>query len=163
MSYHATLVYSKPLLRQAVFSFWRRSVGLGFVIALLLGALILAFLVSQGDKSWFVGALGAVLAFGVILAGAIYIAHYSNALRKLNEMGSPQATLAAEDSVFTLTSEVSTSSFRWSVVKEVWQFPNYWLLLFSKAQFVTLPTSCLSPEMQEFILRQVHLAGGKVS
>ena len=37
------------------------------------------------------------------------------------------------------------------------------LLLFSKSQFIILPTVCLPAEMQAFILEQVKAAGGKVS
>ncbi len=38
-SHEATLIYSEALLRQAVFAFWRRSVGVGFFVALLIAAL----------------------------------------------------------------------------------------------------------------------------
>jgi len=36
-------------------------------------------------------------------------------------------------------------------------------LLYSKAQFSTLPLACLSPETQAFVLQRVQAAGGKVA
>ena len=42
MSHEATLIYSESLLRQAVFAFWRRSVGVGFLLALIGWAIFLS-------------------------------------------------------------------------------------------------------------------------
>jgi len=107
--------------------------------------------------------LGTVLVGGVALAGAVYVIHYANAIRKFKEMGPLLASFRAEESTFTLASEIGTATFRWAAVKEVWRFTDYWLILFSKAQFVTVPIAGLSPEMQTFVLERVDAAGGKIS
>ena len=162
MSHEATLIYTEPLLRHAVFAFWRRSVGIGFAIALVVVALSLGGLVAQGMYSWLVGALATVLVLGASFAAALYFVHYRSSLRKFREMGDPQATFRAEESSFTISSGIGTTTLQWSAVKEIWQFPGIWLLLYSKAQFSTLPLACLSPEMQAFVLQRVRAAGGKV-
>jgi len=110
-----------------------------------------------------VGALGSVLALAIAMAVAVYVTHYRNAISKFREMGDPKATFRAEESSFSMTSSIGTSTFRWSTIKEVWQFSEVGLLLFSKAQFVTLPTACLPPEMQSFILQRVRSSGGTTS
>ncbi len=163
MTYEATLIYSEPLLRKAVFGFWRRSVGAGFIVVIVIFAILLAFRAVRGDTSWMVGVLGSVLAIAIAMAVAVYVVHYRNAIGKFREMGDPKATFCAEQSCFTVTSSIGTSTFRWSTIKEVWQFPEVWLLLFSKAQFVTLPIACLPPEMQSFIVQQVRSSGGRIS
>lgn len=162
MSFETTLVYSAPLLRQAVFAFWRRSGGPGLVLALAIVALCIGVLVAQGNTSWMLGMLIAVFVLGVAFASALYIVHYRNSLRKFREMGGPEATFLVNDSSFTLSSAIGTTTLQWSAVKEVWQFSSVWLLLYSKAQFSTLPVACLSPEMQAFVLQRVRAAGGKV-
>ena len=162
MSHEATLIYTEPLLRQAVFAFWRRSVGVGFAIALVVLALGLGALVVQGAGSWLVSALATVFLVGVVFATVLYVVHYRSSLRKFREMGNARATLRAEESSFTITSAIGTATLQWSAVKELWQFPGVWLLLYSKAQFTTLPLACLSPEMQSFVLQRVRAAGGKV-
>jgi hypothetical protein len=162
MSHQTTLIYTEPVLRQAVFAFWRRSVGVGFIIALAVVALSLGALIAQGAASWLVAALSTVLVVGVAFAVALYVVHYRNSLRKFRELGSPQATFRAEESSFTISSGIGITTLQWSAVKEVWQFPGVWLLLYSKAQFSTLPVACLSPEMQAFVLQRVRAAGGKV-
>ena len=162
MSHEATLIYSEALLRQAVFAFWWRSVGVGFFVALLIAALGLGILVTQGVAFWLIGALAIVLAVGIGFATVIYIVHYRNSLRKFRQLDEPRATFHADESSFTMSSDIGTTTLQWSAVKELWQFPSVWLLLYSKAQFSTLPLACLSPETQAYIVQRVRESGGKV-
>jgi hypothetical protein len=163
MKYETTLIYTVPIVREAVFGFWRRSVGVGFLIALVILAVVLAFDVSSGDRSWRVGMLGAVLLIGAGMMVAIYFVHYANATRKLKEMGEPRAAFTASESSFTVASGAGSSTLPWSSVTEVWKLRGCWLLLFSKAQFITLPILCVPEEMRAFILQRVAAAGGKVN
>jgi hypothetical protein len=162
MSHEATLIYSKALLRHAVFAFWRRSVGISFFVALIVAALGLGVLVAQGVASWLVGALAAVLVLGIAFATVVYVVHYRRSLRKFLQMDEPRATFHADESSFTMSSDIGTTTLQWSAVKELWQFPSVWLLLYSKAQFSTLPLACLSPETQAYIVQRVRESGGKV-
>lgn len=163
MKYEAILIYTVPIVREAVFGFWRRSVGVGFLIALIILAVLLAFYVSSGDTSWRVGMLGAVLLIGAGMMVAIYFVHYANATRKLKDMGEPRAAFTASESSFTVASGAGSSTLPWSSVTEVWKLRGCWLLLISKAQFITLPILCVPEEMRAFILQRVAAAGGKVN
>lgn len=162
MPYEATLIYSEALLRQAVFSFWRRTIGVSFLVALVVAALGLGILVSQGVASWLIAGLAVVLVLGIAFAMAVYVVHYRKSLQKFRQMDKPQAMFRADESSFTMSSDVGTTTLQWSAVKELWQFPSVWLLLYSKAQFTTLPIECLSPETQAYIVQCVRAAGGKV-
>jgi hypothetical protein len=162
MSQETTLTYSEQLIRQAVFQFWRRTVGTGFFVAFALLATAFAFFLWQGDRSWLVGALGSVLLFGAGVAGCIYFLHFRLALAKFRAMSSATATLCVEEGTLAMSSELGSSAVRWSAITEIWRFPSFWLLLFSKSQFVTLPLESLSPEVQAFIVAHVREAGGKV-
>jgi YcxB-like protein len=162
MPHDATLIYSKALLHQAVFAFWRRSVGIGFFVALLIAALGLIVLMALGQSSWIIGGLAAVLLVGVAFAMVVYVVHYRRSLHKFSQMDNPEAKFHAEESSFTMSSDIGTTTLQWSSVKELWQFPNVWLLLYSKAQFTTLPLACLSAETQAYIVQRVRESGGKV-
>jgi len=162
MPHETTLIYSESLLRQAVFGFWHRSVGIGFFVALLIAALGLVVLVALGQSSWIIGGLAAVLVFGIAFAIVVYVVHYRRSLQKFRQMNKPQATFRADDSSFTMSSDIGTTTLQWSAVKELWQFPNVWLLLYSKAQFTTLPLACLPAETQTYIVQRVRESGGKV-
>jgi hypothetical protein len=161
MEHETTLEYSVPLLREAVAGFWRRSVGVATLVALAVCAGMLGVLLAQGDRSWIVGLLGSVVALGTAFVVAIYAVHYRNAVQKLHEMGSPRATFKATDSSFTVSSDLATATVPWPTVTHIWKFKNCWLLLFSKAQFMTLPLASVPPDMQAFVLARVAATGGK--
>ncbi len=154
--YKTVLIYDKALLRRAVFGFWRRTVGIGFVIVLAVVAASLGFLLLQGERSWVVGVLAAVLVFACAALIALFVVHYRNAMQKLRDMGTPQAMLMVDESSFTVTSEIGSATLHWAAIQEIWRFDDYWLLLLSKAQFITLPLSCVSAEMQTFINARVQ-------
>lgn len=162
MEHETTLEYTIPVLREAVAGFWRRTVGRGLLIALPICAGSLAALLIQGDRSWLVGMLGAAITFGVALLIALYVVHYRNVVQKLRDMGAPRATFKATVDSFTVSSSVATSTMPWSSVIQVWKFKNCWLLLFSKAQFMTLPLASVPQELRVFVLARVAAAGGKI-
>ncbi|MDR2244024.1 MAG: YcxB family protein [Burkholderiales bacterium] len=162
MSHKTTLIFSEQIIRQAAFGFLRRSLGVGFTVALVVVALSFGLLVVQGTSTWHVGMLGSILFMGIVSAVALYFVHYRSSLRRFREMGDPQATFHVDESTFTITSAIGSGSFQWLVVKELWRFSDVWLLMYSKAQFSILPLRCLSPEMQTFIVQRIQSAGGKI-
>jgi hypothetical protein len=162
VQYQATLAYTEPLVREAALAFWRRTVGVGFFIALALLLCTVSFLAWHGDRSWFVGALGSFLVFGLAFALLVYFVHLRNALARFRAMGEPVATLSLSEASFTLSSGLGSTSLQWSAVKEVWRYPSFWLLLFSKSQFVTVPLASVTAEAQAYLLSHVAAAGGKV-
>jgi hypothetical protein len=163
MSHEATLIYSESLLREAVFGFWRRSIGMGFILMLVALAVALGVLVALGAPVWIMVTLAVLLVLAAAVAVALYIGYYRNSLRKFRTMSTPRATFRADESSFTMTSDAGTTTLQWSAVKELWQFPSVWLLLYSKTQFSTLPLACLPPDIQAFVQERVREAGGKVA
>lgn len=163
MPLETTLHYTPDLVRHAVLCFWRRSVGLRTVLVTGAMLLWLGVLLAQGDRSWQVGVVGTAVAISVLVGMMVYAVHYRNAMAKLRDMGgTARAALRTKEEHFTLTSQAGQATLPWRSVKEVWQFERVWLLLFSPAQFSTLPVADLPPEMQDFIETHVRAAGGKV-
>lgn len=162
MPYKATLVYTEALLRQAVWGFWRRTVGVGFVVAWVISALCWGVLMAQGYATWLLGALAAVLVMAVVLVAALYGVHYRNTMRTFKAMGNAPATFCADESSFTTSSTIGSATLQWSAVRELWRFQDVWLLVYGKSQFSTLPLTCMSAPMQAFVVQRIELAGGKV-
>lgn len=158
----ATLHYSEALVRSAVVAFWWRTVGWKFVVAFLALAGALGYLVLAGDRSWLVGALGAVLGLALALVVTIYVVHLRGSLQRFRRMTTKEASLTADSDKLVLASDVGTSELRWAAVCDVWRFERFWLLFFSRAQFVTLPVADLDGHAQEFIAERVRIHGGKV-
>ncbi len=159
MQQQTTLVYTEPLLRRAVRAYWLRSFGVGFLVALSITTISLISLLWTGDRSWWVGMLGAVLFFGVTIAVMVYVVHLRNSMAKFRAMGEPTATFAVDDETFTVASGIGSSTMRWSTVVAIQQYPEFWLMYFSKAQFITLPVECLPDAMRSFVLARLAAHG----
>lgn len=162
MPLETTLHFDQDLVRHAVTCFWRRTVGKRTLLVVCALAVWCGILVARGDHSWQTGAMGAIAAMGLLLCATIYVVHYRNAIAKLKSMGSPSATMRADTYAITFVSGAGATTLPWSSVKELWQFERVWLLLFSPAQFSTLPVADLSPEMQALVTDRIQASGGRI-
>ena len=161
-SHEITLHYDEELLRRAVLRYWWRQIGIGYILALAVLAACLIILIESGNTSWFVGATGTVLGMCLFVMIALYVVSYRRALQKLKMMGEPQATLILSESSLTMSSGAGSSTVPWSTITEIWQFPDFWLLFFSKTNFSTLPLADVSPEARAFFVERVRASGGKI-
>ena len=162
MEHQAKLQYDTSLLREALFGFWWRTVTSRLLIALVICVAGFVYFWVNGDRSWLIGAFGAVLVFCVGMIAAVYFVHSGNMKRKFRDMGQPEATFTASESSFSVASGAGSSTMPWSSVTDVWKLKRCWLLLFSKAQFITVPLAGVPDEMRAYILQRVAAAGGKV-
>ena len=151
-----TLHYSEALLRRAVHAFWWRETGWSFVGALAVVCALLAGLVWSGERSWWVGALGAFVACAALVSATVYVTHYRASLARFRRMRSPEATLELGAERFRVASELGTSELRWDAVAGVCRYPEFWLLYFSRAEFITLPTADLPEQARAIILGKVR-------
>lgn len=156
------LHYTEPLVRKAVGAFWWRTVGWGFLVALSVSAVCLGYLLVAGERSWFVGVVGAALALGLTFIAALYFVHLRGSLARFRRMKVKEAKLEGGPDKLRLSSDVGASEVSWAAVSRVWRFEGFWLLFFSPAQFVTLPLADLGGEAQNFIIAKVLSCGGKV-
>ena len=124
---------------------------------------MLVWRLAEGDRSWLVGLVAALVLIGVLLPLMVYLVHYRNSIGKFRQMAEPLAEFIADEDQFTLSSSLGATTLKWNAVTEVWRLETLWLLLFSKAQFVTLPLEGMSEQMRSFILDKVRAAGGKIA
>lgn len=154
----STLRYSEPLLRAAVRAFCFRAVvrglGLRFFAVLAIVIACVTVLLAQGSRGWAVPFMLSTLLFAAVFIASIYVAHFRNTLGTFRRMRRPEGTLSYDDEQFTLASELGSATLPWSAVTEVWRYPRFWLLLFGRNQFATLPVECLDPGAREFITRK---------
>jgi hypothetical protein len=157
-----TLHYSEVFLRRVLRAFWWRKTGLSFFGAVAMLVTSLGYFVLHGDRSWWVGVLGAMLVFVLGVSITVYIAHRRGTLSRFRRMRTPSATFEFDDERFRLTSDVGTSELAWSTVTEIWQFTDFWLLFFSPAQFVTLPLADLDDAARNSVIDRLRAHGSKI-
>jgi len=155
--YEARLHYTEPLLRESVRFFFiqtlRRRFGLPFFVALAVLVAILTWLILRHDRDWTVGVFAAFLVFAGLFFVMLYLSHYRNTIGRFRQMRTPEGTLSCDEQGITFASELGSSTVPWSTITEVWRHPRFWLLLFSPAQFVTLPLDDLDESTRDFITR----------
>ena len=149
------LSFTAGLVRKATVAYLRRGLGFGGLlgaVALASGAILL-LVVRPG--SWLSGlAAGATAVIGVLIYG-LYVVHYRRGLAKLERMGSPVASLELDDAGLKVVSGAGSFSAPWSAFSDLWQFPEFWLLIIGPGQFLTLPISGFSPEARAFLAARV--------
>jgi Na+/melibiose symporter-like transporter len=163
MPHRATLTYSEPIVVRAVLLYWRRTVGIGLMVVVALMIVLLAWMIASGDRSWVVGVVAAVVMLGVLVPVLVYVVHFRNSTRKFREMQEPVAEFVADDDAFTLSSDLGSTTLKWNMVTELWRYDALWLLLFSKAQFVTVPLDGVPEHMRSFVMERIKASGGKIS
>ena len=142
-------------------AFWWRRTGWGYLLGMIFLLAITASAIVMGNRSWWISFSVATLTFGVLVAAALFIAHRRRSVRSLRAMRTPEAVMELDDEHFRVRSDLGDSRLAWNAITQVWRFPDFWLLLLSPAQFLTVPTADLTPTAQEWILTRVKTAGGK--
>lgn len=160
---HITLKYSEQFIKDAVLSYWRRTVGPLFPIVSFLLAALVVYRAINGDRSWYIGVLGAVVIISAAVMVASYFVHLNRSLARLRRMTIPEATLELGEERFRVVSDVGASEIQWSLIKQVWRFEHAWLFLFSGNEFMTLPIDGMSEQSKEFITERAKTNGAKIA
>ena len=159
-----TLHFSESLMRRVVRSYWW---GLMPWKMLVVGAVLMlgaAIEITISKKwSWPLGLFLSVPGTVAAMAVAKYVYHMSSVATRFRRLKSLETTtLEIGEERFRLSSTLSSSEFHWSTVTEIWQFRDFWLVFFSRAQFITLPLADLDSEAREMFLSRVCAHGAKI-
>lgn len=156
------LEYTEAFVKRSVRSYWWKQVGTFLLATIAAMAILLFYLLQNGDRSWLVGLLAAIVALSIAVLTASYLVHLRRALLRLSRMKKPEATLELTENRFCVASDVGKSEFEWSIIKQVWKFEEVWLLFFSAGEFMTLPTNDIPERHKEFIIRNLKESGAKI-
>ena len=154
-----SLCYTESLVRLAVWRFSARVIGWIYPLAVVLVLAWIVFDLLRGDHSWLVGAMGAVLAIALIFPLVIYRNQLSAALFKFRALQGEPAVFQISESSFTIRSAAGSAELPWSAITEVWRYDDCWLLLFSKAHFMTFPLENVTSKMQSSVLERIREKG----
>ncbi|MBU1412480.1 YcxB family protein [Myxococcota bacterium] len=160
--YETTLIYEESVVSRAVRCYWRRSLGVGYWIALLMVVVSLGVLLVQGTQAWILVTLTATTVLAVGFAALFFIVHYRSSLGRFRRMVPPEAKFAVDDETFAFTSSMGEAKLKWSVIRELWKFDDLWLILYAQGGFNVLPVAGVLKPMREFIEDRVKASGGKI-
>jgi hypothetical protein len=150
--------YAPELVRKAakrfLFRYQRKMLWLAAVV-LLLGVALL--LLDYGGWLAYLALLAPVV---VLLAWKNYI---DAAVKTSKELPNENVSVTITDESITFATSQHTSKMNWTLVKEVWRFPDVWLFFtYSAMSYVLIPTKALDEELCSFTASRISEAGGKV-
>lgn len=155
MEIRAEITYSAADIQLAVRRFWWRTAGWKMLASVALTLSCLVMLLIAGDRSWLVGALGTVSAMGIAFLVLLYVVRYRHGISRLVAMGSPTALFSASQDSLAISSGAGTAKLNWPAFLAIWKFPEVWLLLVSRNQYITLPVDRVAPEFLDFVQERV--------
>lgn len=119
--YIVELHYSEDLAKKAVLLFWKRRVGIGLPLCTLAMALVACYLVWIGDRSWYIGLIGAIVVIGLAFMVAIFVVHWRGSMSKLRSMGKPIGRLSLSKNELEISTHTAASRISPSMIIEVWK------------------------------------------
>ena len=161
-SYEIQVVYTEDMVRLAgrryLVRFARRDTLIALIVVLFAVSLWLTF---ELDWKQPVGlcALALCLFALVFFVGRRYV---RLSLAKFRALKDPTVVWWFSEETIAAQSEIGKMEVRWDVITHIWRFPEAWLLFAGNSGYSTLPTSVLTPELQDFIVSRVKAHGGKI-
>lgn len=154
-----TFDYSPRIVRKAakhfLFRYYRKMMLLAGVV-LALGLV----LVLSRYGGW-LGYLAVLAPFAIPVAWSNYVNTAVKAAQELRDSG---VSVTLTDESITFETSQHCCRMNWSLLKDVWRFPDVWLLFtYSVMSYVLIPTEALDEELRSFIETRVGEEGGKVS
>ena len=72
-------------------------------------------------------------------------------------------TVRIEPESITLRTSEHVSTMKWSLIKQVWSFPDVLLLFtYGRANYVGIPVAAIGPESKRYVEDRIRQHGGKV-
>lgn len=159
MKYEVTAEYTEALVKTATRRFIGKFLGWDYLAVWLVMLAVFIVLFALGQRGWLVGALGMLIALSAGLAVMVWITFHRRALGTFRKMTTPVATFTFEDDSIAVASDLSTGTLKWTAIQKLWCFPEAWLLFVAKGVYSTLPTACLTAEVQQFIIEKLVKQG----
>jgi len=154
-----TLIFSRDQVIKTASSFLLQKMGRGYFIAVILLTGYFIFELYSGNRSWYIGTVGAIIFFAFVVPIALFVGHIRLGLRKLAEMPGGAATMTITDNGLIVRSAIASSEIPWKTITEVWPYPEYWLLLSGGHYLMTIPFA----KMNESEKIRIHSAFKKAN
>ncbi|MGI9479891.1 MAG: YcxB family protein [Hyphomicrobiaceae bacterium] len=154
-----TVHYDEAVVRSAVNTFVKRRIaegmGRGGLMAAVVTLAVWVYLLWQGDRSWFVGAIGAILMVFVLIFARLWRWRHVEMRRKLAAIPSRQTVVTLSEDGIAFDSEAGAMTLPWTTFTELWRLERCWLLFLEPNNFVTLPIDGVPQDALDFIEQRV--------
>jgi len=161
MNYQFTIQFTEEHIKYACRKFFVRFVGVAFPVVCLLLAAFAVLRMAFGEMDWLAGICLAVAVLGLGIVVAAYVQRRAYSLSHFRKTGNSVSYELSEE-FMKAKSALGSVELKWESFKGIWIFPEVWLLMIDKANYMTLPADQISNEIKEFLKRKIISVGGKV-
>jgi hypothetical protein len=163
MEHRVRVTYDRDTLTDAAHRIAIHTIGpVGVVVWVLLVALLLQRVVA-GERSVFVGALGAFVVLVAFYYGAAFVGAHRRAVASFDRLSDKTSELVFTEHGFSIRYDLGYREWPWRAVAEVWRTKRSWIVIFTAwSGYLTLPIADVSDQTRMFVLEQVARLGGRV-
>lgn len=162
MPYEVMVTFTEDHIRTATRRFFLKTLGWDYFVAWVLLLAVFVILIAEGDRSWFVGVLGAMLVGSALVAVAFWLVYRRRGMAILRRMKNPTVHYVFDEDGVLVRSDLSEGRTKWSAFRELWRFPEVWLLFLVRGVYATLPTEALSDEIGRMIVEKMNAQGSRI-
>jgi hypothetical protein len=157
------ITYTEGLLKTAVCRYFQLILGLWFPLLLVVVGAVVIYLTWMGDRSWRVGAVGALVFVITVIIGAFFVDCLRRAKASAVELAQAKVELGIGDEGLSFQSPLGSAKIPWSKIKGFHDFGEIILLQFRQGGYSSIPVASLDPEGIEAIKTCIRQAGGRVA
>lgn len=161
MKFETKAMYSENLIRSVTRQFLRRFLGLDYFVALALLAMVFIYLISVGDRSWFLGVIGVLVVLGFGVSVAAWVTYHRRAFATFRRMSKPEVNFVFDDEGIVSASDLGEGRIKWNALREIWCLNDALLIFVDRGVYSTIPADCLTGEIREFIQAKAKEHGVK--
>ena len=161
MNHQFTIQFTEEHIKYACCKFFVRFVGIVFPVVCLLVAAVAVLRMASGETDLLAGVFLTVAVVGMVFVVVAYFQRRAHSLSHFRKTGKTVSYELTEE-LFKAKSDLGATEVKWEAFKAIWTFPKAWLLMFDKANYLTLPADQISGDIKEFLKRKILPVGGKI-
>jgi hypothetical protein len=158
-----TLHYTPALIRSSLRRSIVRILGPLYFVALAVTLLALIAMILQGRRDWFVGAIGVGSVWGILLPIVAIIVRTRGAMQRFNQMDGGAIDVDIGCRRLLIYSKLGSAEIPLSRVRNVWCYPDVWVLLAGRTIIMSLPIAQVDELVKQTWLDNLRAAGAKIS
>ena len=157
------MTYDRDTLTDAAHRLAIHTIGpVGVVVWVLFVAWLLQRVVA-GERSVFVGALGAVVVLAAFYYAGAFVGPHRRAVAAFDRLSDKTSEFVFTEQGFSMRYCLGYRESLWRTVAEVWRTKRAWILIFTAwSGYLVLPIADITDETRIFVVEQVARHGGRV-
>lgn len=141
-----TLHYDPATARALASRYWRRAMAWRLAIGVPFVGVAFAYGLWNHDRSWFVGAMGALLFVILVITLGSYAAYRRAVVSRVARLEDHEVRMTIEDDQVVFDSSAATMRSPWNEFRRLLQYWDQWVLERDPGEAISIPTRDLDDE-----------------